>query len=300
MPYQQEEETILRQRLSKKAVDLAVQGRWEEAEAVNRDIIEKFPADVEAYNRLGRALTELRKFAQAKEAYLKALELAPNNAIASKNLARLANLPEPLVTLGSEHHQITPVKERSQRVAPEFFTAEMGKTGVVRLCDIASEEVLAKTGAGVQVYLNVRGQHLVVENEGGEYLGEVEPKQGLRLIKLIEGGNRYAAAILSYRGNEVQVFMREVYQHPSQVGRPSFIVKPVEHLRPLFHPHPSPLPSRERGGEIEAIEAMEEPLYPEEEEYLEEEEESVPEGFSVLDEDGEEKKEKEEEEDFGL
>jgi tetratricopeptide (TPR) repeat protein len=295
MPYPQEEETILRQRLSKKAVDLAVQGRWEEAEAVNRDIIEKFPADVEAYNRLGRALTELRKFAQAKEAYLKALELAPNNAIASKNLARLANLPEPLVTLGSEHHQITPVKERSQRVAPEFFTAEMGKTGVVRLCDIASEEVLAKTGAGVQVYLNVRGQHLVVENEGGEYLGEVEPKQGLRLIKLIEGGNRYAAAILSYRGNEVQVFIREVYQHPSQVGRPSFIVKPVERLRSHIK---EGLPRHKlvsEGGEV-----IEEIEYPEEEEYLEEEEESVPEGFSVLDEDGEEKKEKEEEEEFDL
>jgi Flp pilus assembly protein TadD len=62
--YQQEEDekARVRQRLSKEAVNLALQGRWEEAEATNRDIIEKFPSDVEAYNRLGRALTELGNF----------------------------------------------------------------------------------------------------------------------------------------------------------------------------------------------------------------------------------------------
>ena len=60
--YQEEEEKAqLRQQLSKEAIDLALQGRWEEAEAVNRDIIKRFPTDVEAYNRLGRVLTGLRK-----------------------------------------------------------------------------------------------------------------------------------------------------------------------------------------------------------------------------------------------
>ena len=40
----------------------------------------------EAYNRIGRALTELGDFNRAKEAYLKALELAPGNTIAKKIL----------------------------------------------------------------------------------------------------------------------------------------------------------------------------------------------------------------------
>ena len=59
--YQQEEEekARFRQRLTKEAIDLALQGRWEEAEVANRDIIERFPTDVEAYNRVGRALIEL-------------------------------------------------------------------------------------------------------------------------------------------------------------------------------------------------------------------------------------------------
>jgi tetratricopeptide (TPR) repeat protein len=282
-PYQQEEEKArLRQRLSKGAVDLAVQGRWEEAELVNRDIIEKFPADAEAYNRLGRALTELGDFAQARKAYLKTLELAPNNVIAKKNLARLASLPESIATSGDEQHKAPPMGEHFRRIAPEFFTAEMGKTGVESLCHVAPDEVLAKMGFGIQVYLRVKGQHLVVENEGGEYLGEVEPKQGLRLIKLIEGGNRYAAAILSHRGDEVQVLIREVYQHPNQVRRPSFPVKATERLRP--HIKESLLRRRSISGEGEAIEEIE---YPEEEEYSKGEEESLPEGFSVLDEDGE-------------
>ena len=281
-PYQQEEEKArLRQRLSEEAVDLAVRGRWEEAEAVNRDIIERFPADVETHNRLGRALTELGDFTRAKEAYLKALELAPNNAIAKKNLARLASLPESTAASGGEPHKAPPLGEHFRRVAPEFFTAEMGKTGVASLCNVASDEVLAKMGFGVQVCLRVKGRHLVVENEGGEYLGEVEPRQGLRLIKLIEGGNRYAAAILSYRGNEVQVLIRETYQHPSQVGRPSFPVKAKERL----HPHIRENFLRHRALAEEG-EAMEEIEYPEEEEYSKGEEESLPEGFFVLDEDG--------------
>lgn len=281
MPYKlEEDESLQRQRLSSEATNLAVQGRWEEAAKLNREIIERFPNDIKAYNRLGRALTEQGDFAQAREAYLKALEFAPNNVIAKKNLARLTSLPESIVTSGAEPHKAP--REPSRRVAPEFFTAEMGKTGVVSLCQVASDAVLARMGFGVQVYLRVKEQHLVVENESEEYLGEVEPKQRLRLTKLMEGGNRYAVAILSHRGNELQVLIREVYQHPSQVGHPSFPVKATERLRPRFKG--SLLRHRalaEEGGAIEEIE------YPEEEEYSKGEEESLPEGFSVIGEDGE-------------
>ena len=109
MIYQQiEERTKLGQRLEKEAIALTIQGRWEEAVAVNKHIIEKFPTNIGAYNRLGRALAELGEFAQAKETYSKALELAPNNVIAAKNLARLASLSELEATSGSEHHKVAP------------------------------------------------------------------------------------------------------------------------------------------------------------------------------------------------
>jgi tetratricopeptide (TPR) repeat protein len=282
--YQQEEEekARLRQRLSKEAIDLALQGRWDEAEAINRDIIEKFPSDVEAYNRLGRALTELGDFDGAKEAYVRTLELAPENAIAKKNLARLTSLSESMATLGSSPHKTPTSKAQARRVVLDLFITEVGKAGVVNLHNVASRKVLAKMGFGDQVHLEARGQQLVVMNESGEYLGEVEPRQGLRLIKLMRGGNRYDAAILNVEDDKVQVIIKEVYQHPSQVGRPSFLVKATEHLRTRIKES-----LLRRGIITDESEAMPEHEYFEEEEELSPEEESLPEGFTVVGEDGE-------------
>jgi len=280
--YQEEEEKArLRQQLSKEAINLALQGRWEEAGAVNRDIIKRFPTDVEAYNRLGRALTELEDFDRAKKAYLKALKLAPENAIAKKNLARLTSLSESMATLSSNPQEASTRRAQARRVALDLFITEVGKAGVVNLHNVATGKVLAKMGFGDQVNLEARGQHLIVESEGGEYLGEVEPKQGLRLIKLMQGGNRYDAAILHVEEDKVQVIIKEVYQHPSQVGRPSFLVKATEHLRTRIKE------SLLRRGIITDESEDSPELGFEEEEDLGSEEESLPEGFTVVGEDGE-------------
>jgi hypothetical protein len=104
----------------------------------------------------------------------------------------------------------------------------------------------------------------------------------LRLIKLMRGGNRYDAAILNVEEDKVQVIIKEVYQHPSQVGRPSFLVKATEHLR--THIKESLL---RRGIITDETEVSPEPEYFEEEDELGPEEESLPEGFTVVGEDGE-------------
>ena len=279
---EKEEKARLRERLSKEAIDLALQGNWDEAEAINRDIIEKFPSDVEAYNRLGRALTELGNFDGAKEAYIKARELAPENAIAKKNLARLTSLSEAMATLRKKTQQkASTSKAQTRRVALNLFITEIGKAGVVTLHNVAPVDVLAKMGFGDQVHLKAKKQHLIVTNERGKYLGEVEPTQGLRLLKLMRGGNRYDAAILNVEGGKVHVLIKEVYQHPSQVGRPSFPVKAAEHLRTRIKES-----LLRRGIVTDESEAIPEAQYLEEEE-LGPEEESLPEGFTVVGEDGE-------------
>jgi len=282
--YQQEKEekARLRQRLSKEAIDLALEGKWEEAEATNRDIIEKFPSDVEAYNRLGRALTELGHFDAAKEAYLKALQLAPENAIAKKNLARLTGLSESMATLKRSRQKTPASKAQVRRVGPDLFITEVGRAGVVDLSSVAPVKVLAKMGFGDQVNLKVKKQRLIVTREDGEYLGEVEPRQGLRLIKLMEGGNRYDAAILNVQEDRVQVIIKETYQHPSQVGHSSFPVKATEHLRTRIKES-----LLRRGIITDEGELVPESEYLEEEEELGPEEESLPEGFTVIGEDGE-------------
>jgi len=224
MTYQEEEQVRLRRQGSKQAIALAMQGRWREAIEVNKSLIESFPSDVDAYNRLGRAYMELGEYTQAREAYQRATELAPYNSIAEKNLRRLSHLME------------TPASPESDtlRVEPQHFIEEIGKAGVVDLNHLAPPEILARMVASDRVYLKINGSSLAVENGRGEYLGQVVPKHGQRLIKLMEGGNKYTAAILSATEDKVSVIIREVYQHPSQVGRPSFPPKGVEGVRPYI------------------------------------------------------------------
>ena len=69
---------------------------------------------------------------------------------------------------------------------------------------------------------------LVAENSRGEYLGQVEPKHGQRLVRLMEGGNDYIASIINSTEESVTIIIREVYQHPSQAGKLSFPPKGVK------------------------------------------------------------------------
>jgi tetratricopeptide (TPR) repeat protein len=260
MPDREEDKARLRRKASQEAIALAMQSRWQEAITVNQSIIDLFPTDIDAYNRLGRAHMELGEFAKAKNAYSRTLELDPYNSIAQRNLQRLSLLRTAKVR----------VKEERREASPDLFIGEMGKAGVVNLQELAPKEVLAKMAAGNQVYLKVRGRQLVVENEKGEYLGLVEPPHGLRLARLIEGGNKYAVAIVKIDTNNARVIIRETFQHPSQVGRLSFPVKAVEG----FQPHVKDTLLRHEAVEEEALE---------EGEYTElEEGELIPEGFSIF------------------
>jgi tetratricopeptide (TPR) repeat protein len=218
MSYQEEEKSRLRRQASRQAIALAMQGRWPEVVAANKTLLEQFPDDIDAYNRLGRAYMELGEYALAKEAYEKALKLDPYNIISQKNLNRLS-------LLGKEAGRAEPA---AQKVEPQQFIKEVGKAGVVNLYRLAPPEVLAKMVTGAVVSLKVDGPNLVVENGQGEYLGIVEPKHGQRLIKLMDGGNQYSAAIVSSTEEAVTVIIRETYQAPSQAGRLSFPTKEVE------------------------------------------------------------------------
>ncbi|MFC2056073.1 tetratricopeptide repeat protein [Chloroflexota bacterium] len=222
MSYHEGEQTRLRRQSSKEAVVLAMEGRWKEAVAANKSLLESFPNDVDAYNRLGRAYMELGEYSLSREAYEKAVELDSYNTIAKKNLSRLSYLGETVASSEDGFH----------KVEPQQFIGEIGKAEVVNLYHLAPPEILAKTVAGEQVNLRIEGSSLIVGNSLGEYLGQVEPKHGQRLIKLMEGGNKYEAAIISSTEEVVTAIIREVYQHPTQVGRLSFPPKGMEAARP--------------------------------------------------------------------
>jgi len=219
--YQTEEKARLRRQRAEHAIQMALDSRWEEAVAANRAIIGTFPNDVEAWNRLGKALSELGQYRDAREAYSKSYSLDATNTIAKRNLERLAALVEA---------EPAP-PEPQQRLDPQLFIEETGKTGVTNLQNVDTE-LLARMTAGDQVQVKVSGNTLLVESMRGEYLGQVAPRLGLRLSKLMEGGNQYVAAITSLNESNCRIIIRETYQHPSQAGRPSFPAVGAEAVRP--------------------------------------------------------------------
>ncbi|MCH7718438.1 MAG: tetratricopeptide repeat protein [Chloroflexi bacterium] len=192
------------------AIEFARASRWEEAVRANRAIIKIFPNDVDSYNRLGKALMELNRYRDAKKAYKKALVLDASNRIAKKNLERL----NVLAKSGD-------LQAQTSQVDPALFIEEMGKSVVTTLANPVAE-MLTRSNAGDAVELRPQGTTLAIETPNGDRIGEAEPKLGLRLIRLMEGGNKYAAAITRLSGDECQIIIKETYQDPSQAGRPSF------------------------------------------------------------------------------
>jgi hypothetical protein len=198
-----------RQQQTKQAIDFAMQSRWDDAIAANRALIASFPDEPDAYNRLGKALTETGKIKEAREAYQRALELEPSNSIAKKNLERLSQM------------KAKAEPDKAQQVDTSLFIEEMGKTGVTSLKP-QNMKLLATLSAGDEVALKAVGNRLTIETMAGDYVSDVEPKLALRLTKLMEGGNKYAAAVAGVTADHVRVIIKETFQHPTQVGKLSF------------------------------------------------------------------------------
>jgi hypothetical protein len=205
-----------KERLKKQWTDLAIQqalaSQWEEAVITNKNILNLFPFEPNAYNRLGKAYSELGQYAEARQAYSQTLKYSPNNTIAKKNLDRLSILQEEPVQIHTG----------AERIDPRLFIEETGKTGTTELINIAPTAILAKVGVGDKVQLHVSGHTLLVRNAAGEDIGQIEPRLANRLINFMEGGNRYAAAILGMENGQVRLIIREEYQHPSMFGKVSF------------------------------------------------------------------------------
>src|SRR5438128_2752103 len=203
-------------RLKKQWTDLAIQqalaSQWEEAVITNRNILNLFPSEPEAYNRLGKAYSDMGQYAEARQAYTQTLKYSPDNTIARKNLERLAQLQEEPVQIHTG----------AERIDPRLFIEETGKTGTTDLINLAPSSVLAKVGVGDKVQLHVMGHTIHVRNSAGEDIGQIEPRLANRLINFMEGGNRYAAAILAMENGQVRLIIREDYQHPNMFGKVSF------------------------------------------------------------------------------
>jgi len=212
--YTDEERRGRRRQLAQQAIALAVQSRWQEAVDVNQQIVELLPDDAEAFNRLGKAYTELGQIAEARQAYESALQADAANLIAQRNLDRLSRI--------SEHEASELAKRAGAKLDPRFFMEETGKTGLTVLQETAPSNVVATLTAGNQISLEEHEGHLAVVTMDGVYIGQVDDRLGARLTRLMQTGNEYQAGVVGVDNDTVRIIIRETKQSPQNAGRISF------------------------------------------------------------------------------
>jgi len=194
--------------LSQEAISLALKGEWEQAVGVNQSILELFPSEVEAMNRLGKALMEVGEYSEAKCVLDQVVSVAPYNNIAKKNLARLSQLETVPSTAGRKVRKVSPLAQG--------FIADSGKSGTSVLQSPATGALVGSIAPSEPAQLVLANNLLNVYVRNNEYLGRVEPKLALRLGRLIEGGNEYEAAVIGVNDRGISIMIRETYRHPSQ------------------------------------------------------------------------------------
>jgi tetratricopeptide (TPR) repeat protein len=194
------------------AVQAALEADWARAVELNTKILEQNADDLEARNRLGRALLETGKLEEARTAYAAVLKIEPNNPIALRNVARLGTLLE---------HK-TKTNATKSKTQPRLFIEDMGKTGILRLINPAPPQVVAKYSPGAEAELRERDGLIAVHARDGELLGFLEPKVGRRLLDLINTGNQYVVAVVSNDQQNPRVAIRETLQSPENAQRISF------------------------------------------------------------------------------
>ena len=216
----------MRRLRSERAIQLAMQNKWQEAAEVNRQILEHFPDDVDTLNRLGKALMELGQYAESRDQYARATKADPSNGIAAKNLVRMTRLAEEAAA------SPVAVVPQAQRVDPSVFIEESGKTAVTDLVDRAPFHDIATLTAGDKLTLRVETGVVRLVGPGDVVVGQLEPKIAQRVLRLVTAGNRYSAAITSIDEQHVRVIIREEYRDPSMRSRPSFPTQQGPEIRP--------------------------------------------------------------------
>lgn len=198
--------------LADQATAAALEADWPRAAELNQKLVEATPDDLEARNRLGRALIELGRLDDAKAAFAEVLKTEPFNSIALRGSSRVATLQE---------HKQKPFTTTT-KTQPRLFIEDMGKTGILRLINPAPTQVLAKYSPGAECELREQEGLLAIHARDGDLIGFLEPKVGRRLIDLLRTGNQYVAAMVSNDPANARVAIREVFSSAENASRISF------------------------------------------------------------------------------
>jgi hypothetical protein len=223
------------------AITHALERRWDLAAEENRSLLAEFPDDIESANRLGKALTELGDFEAAEQAYRRTLEIDATNAIARRNLTRIEEMrtqtapaakgkraaparrsrpSTPAATAPPPPPTPAP-KQPAAIVRPHSLIEESGKSAEFALQE-PNLQALRRIAAGdpAELIPTPRGVAISV---GGTTVGHLEPRAGLRLRRLMDGGNQYAVVVRRVNEEGATIYIRETARSAEQQNEPSFL-----------------------------------------------------------------------------
>lgn len=204
--------------LAQKAISAALEGNWNAALELNKQVLKNDPKDVDALNRLARAHSELGEITKAKKIAQRVVKIDPHNTIAAKALEKWK------------------VLKKGEKASPTKFSArvfleEPGKTKIVSLLHLGdSNKVLANLDSGDEVMLKLGNHRISICTSNKKYIGRLPDDLSVSLLKLIKRGNEYQVFVKSSKPREIKVFIRETKRAKELENIPSFSSEKINYI----------------------------------------------------------------------
>ena len=205
-------------KLSQQSIEAAINGQWQKAVDSNLEVLDKSPENTEALNRLGKAYMELGLIVKSIKTFQMCLNISPNNPIALKNLQRLQNL--------ETFNQKTTKQILS---TPHDFIKD-SKTVTSDLINLTSVDNHLKVSPGHKCNIEITNNTLTVLGSDKVPIGQIEPRLGSRIIRLINFGNIFIATVKSSDSNKITILIRESFTKSSDKSISSFTNKRITKL----------------------------------------------------------------------
>lgn len=201
-------------KISRLAIDAAINCRWEEALEHNERLLLLEPENVDCLNRLAKAHFELGHYNDSKKLYQQVLSLDPYNTIAEKNLKKVNTIKKDgtQYTMGNQ-----------MIMSASSFLQEPGTTKLVNLVKVAEPQKLLTLSAGTLVNLNPKNRGITISDNNGTYLGALPDDVAHNLLKFLSGGNKYQSFIKSIKSNGITILIREIFRSKKFKNQASFL-----------------------------------------------------------------------------
>lgn len=203
--------------LHDQAIRRALQGDWESAVELNLEILESFPQNIAALNRLGRAYTELGQKEAAKDAYEQVLKIDKYDTIASKNLKLLPHQKSNMASVVR---------------ADEDFIELPGITKSTLLVKVASRDILLSLVCKQRLTLIPKTRLIGVMTDDNICIGCLPDDLSLKLKNLIKSGYGYTSCLKGASDNTATIFIREIkrpkrHSAGATFSRSNIVNKPI-------------------------------------------------------------------------